>query len=399
MKLWKKSYELNKKIEKFTVGNDYLLDLNLVKYDCLASIAHAKMLTKINVITEKEKDKLVEKLNEIIKLNSEGKFEIKQEDEDCHTAIENYLTKEIGEIGKKIHSCRSRNDQVLAAIRLYEKEELNEIKNLVEEFVKSIDSIIDKNENGKIEIPGYTHMQKAMPTTVGKLLGSYKAAMKDNIMLIESTLKLIDQSPLGSAAGFGVPVFDIDKEMTAKELSFSKVMENEIYCQLSRGKFEAQILNIVSMIMFDLNKVATDLIMFSMKEFGFFSLPEELCTGSSIMPQKKNPDVLELVRAKYHYVLGEEFKVKSMISNLISGYNRDMQLTKEPLMSSINILKESIEIISLVVSGLIVNEEKCKEAMTDELYATKKAYKLVKEGTPFRDAYKKVSQEYKKDKL
>lgn len=392
MKIWHKGVNLKKEIEKFTVGDDYLLDKKLVKFDCQASIAHAKMLKNIDLLSEKELQESIECLKEIIELDSKDQFEINQEDEDCHTAIENYLIEKCGETGKKIHTARSRNDQVLTALSLYEKDELYKIKNLTEEFVKAIDSTI--GSSGSIKLPGYTHMQKAMPTDVKTWFGSYKDSMHDNLMLIETIIKLIDQSPLGSAAGFGVPVFKIDKEMTAKLLNFSKVMENPMYCQLSRGKFEAQILNVISAIMFDLNKLATDLMLFSMKEFGYIELPLEFCTGSSIMPQKKNPDVLELLRAKYHVVLGEEFKVKSLIGNLISGYNRDMQLTKEPLMNSIGIVKESLIIISLVVLGMKINKDNCEKALTMELYATQEAYELVKQGMPFREAYKKIGKNY-----
>jgi len=239
-------------------------------------------------------------------------------------------------------------------------------------------------------MPGYTHMHKAMPTDIGTWLGSFKESMEGNLLLLDFVAKLIDQSPLGSAAGFGVPVFNVDKKMTATDLKFSKVMNNPMYCQLSRGKFESQVVNAISQIMYDLNKLATDLMLFSMKEFGFVQLPVEYCTGSSIMPQKINPDVLELIRAKYHVVLGEEFKIKTMIGNLMSGYNRDIQLTKEPLMNSIDIAKETLNIFTLVLSGLKISKGNCANALTKEIYATEKAYELVKKGVPFRDAYREI---------
>jgi argininosuccinate lyase len=389
MKLYQK--EINKQIEKFTVGNDYLLDQKLIKFDCIASIAHAKMLKKIGLLDEDELSKLLIGLNKIIKLNKENKFKIKQEQEDCHTAIENYLTQEYGKIGEKTHTCRSRNDQVLTALRLYEKEELLLIKNLLNEFKKSLSEII--NKDGSIKIPGYTHMQKAMPTDIKTWLGCFIDSTDDNIILLESVHNLIDQSPLGSAAGFGSPI-KVDKEMTANLMGFSKVMKNPIYCQLSRGKFESTILHLLTQIMFDLNKLSTDLIMFNMQEFGFVELNKEHSTGSSIMPQKNNPDVLELVRSKYHIILAEEFKVKSLIGNLISGYNRDVQLTKEPVISSIETVKECINIIMLVLSGIKINKQNCEKSMTKELFATKETYKLVKEGIPFREAYKKIKQSF-----
>ena len=394
MKIWDKGISLKKEIEKFTVGSDYLLDKKLVKYDCLASMAHAKMLKSINLLTEEELEKLIGGLKEIIELDLKNQFEIKREDEDCHTAIENYLIDKYGETGKKIHTARSRNDQVLTALRLFEKEELKQIKKLIKDFMKTVESFI--KSNGSVELPGYTHMQKAMPMDIKMWVGSYKDSMADNTRLLDFVINLTDQNPLGSAAGFGVPIFKLDKKLTAQELNFSKVMDNPMYCQLSRGKFEAQVMNAISSIMFDLNKLATDLMLFSMKEFDFVSLPGEFCTGSSIMPQKNNPDVLELMRAKYHIVLGEEFKIKSLIGNLISGYNRDVQLTKEPLMNAIEIVKESLSIISLVLSGTKVNKDNCAKALTKELYATQEAYELVKEGMPFRQAYKEIGKKYKK---
>lgn len=393
MKLWNKGHELNETIDKFTVGNDHLLDDELVQFDCKASIAHAKMLNKTGVLTQEELNKTIKGLNEIIELHSKGKFEIKPEDEDCHTAIENYLTNKYGDVGKKIHTARSRNDQVLAALQLYEKSELSEIKKLLNYLKKKLVQFIDNN--GKVQIPGYTHMQKAMPTTIKDWIGSYICAIDDDLIILESVIKIVDQSPSGSAAGYGVPVFKIDKEMTAKLMGFSKVMDSPVYAQTSRGKFTAEILNFLSQIMFDLNKLATDLILFNMKEFGFVDLPVEFCTGSSIMPQKKNPDVLELIKAKYHVILGEEFKVKSMISNLTSGYNRDLQLTKEPFFNAIKTTKECIHIMSLILPKIKINKEKCEKAMTPEIFATEEAYKLVKEGKPFRDAYKEVGKKFK----
>ena len=394
MKLWKKDYELDKEIELFTVGNDYILDNKLIPFDCIASIAHAKMLRKVGVLSAVEEKNLIGGLNEIMNLQKNGKFVLKIEDEDCHTAIENFLTQKYGDIGKKIHTARSRNDQVLTALRLYEKDGFNKIRELLNNCQIALKATIKKY--GKIPIPGYTHMRKAMPSSIGMWLGSYLESLEDNLLLLNSIHRLIDQSPLGSAAGFGVPVFKVDREFTAKELKFSRVMKNPMYAQLSRGKFEASIIGLMSSVMCDLNKLSTDLMLFSMSEFGYISLPKEFCTGSSIMPQKKNPDVLELIRAKYYVVLGEEFKVKSMIGNLMSGYNRDLQLTKEPLMNSIETTKSCLRMMALVLSGIKVNEENCKKAMTPELYATEEAYRLVKKGVPFRDAYRKIGEKFSK---
>tara|TARA_Y100000310_G_scaffold204590_1_gene204831 strand:+ start:2541 stop:3710 length:1170 start_codon:yes stop_codon:yes gene_type:complete len=388
MKLWEKNGKLKKEVESYTVGNDYVLDQQLVGYDCKASMAHAKMLHSIKILSKDELEQLLSGLKEIQSLATQGKFLISKEEEDCHTAIENYLTKKLGEVGKKIHTGRSRNDQVKVALHLYFKDKLSEIKNFTTTFSTSLDSSIKKY--GKIKLPGYTHMQKAMPSSIELWLGSFAASAKDNLKLIDTALSLVDQNPLGSGAGFGIPVIDVDSELTAKELGFSKVQENSLYVQLSRGKFEGILMSVCDAILYDLNKLASDLLLFSMSEFNFVSLPDDFLTGSSIMPQKKNYDVLELVRAKYHLVLGYEFQVKSLIGDLISGYNRDMQLTKEPIMKSLEITKETLQIMDLVVKNLIVKEENCSKAMTDDLYATEKAYKLVSEGMSFRDAYKEL---------
>jgi argininosuccinate lyase len=391
MKLWDKGRELNKEIESFTVGDDYLLDRRLVKHDCAASLAHARMLEKIGLLTKKELALLARGLTEITRLDKTGGFVIKKEDEDCHTAIENFLVSKYGDAGKKVHTARSRNDQVLTALRLYEKESLGTVKQKLARFKKALKSAGKKQ--GRIPLPGYTHMRRAMPTTVGAWLGCFYDSASDNSMFVDFILKLINQSPLGSAAGYGVPILNIDKRFTASLMGFAKPMNNPIYAQMSRNKFEATIVHLCSQIMFDLNKLSSDLIMFSMSEFGFVKLPCAFCTGSSIMPQKKNPDVLELVRGKYHVVIGEEFKIKNRVGNLISGYNRDIQLAKGPLFSCLDATLASLEIMSVVAEGLLFNEKNC--ALTEELFATEEVYKLVKRGMPFRDAYRKIGGKFR----
>lgn len=392
MKLWEKNYSLNKSVEKFTVGDDYIIDQKLVKYDCLASIAHVKMLNKIGILNSDECDKLIKALDEIIELDSKGAFVINQEDEDCHTAIENYLTKKLGDIGKKIHTARSRNDQVLTALRLYYKDEIKSVVQLVESLVKSL--VLFKRKYGSIELPGYTHMRKAMPSSVGLWADAFIESMNDNKTVMLNVYELVNKSPLGTGAGYGLPI-EVDKKLSAELLGFSKIHNNPLYAQNSRGKFESIILNGLSQIMLDLNRMAMDLLLFSMSELGYVILPDELCTGSSIMPHKKNPDVLELIRAKYHQILAYEFEVKSIIANLISGYNRDLQLTKKPIINGFEITKDALNMMAIVLENLYVNSKECKKAMTEELYATEKAYKLIKKGIPFRDAYKEISKDYK----
>ena len=391
-KLWDKGVDLDKAVEAFTVGKDPELDNVLIPYDCKASIAHARMLGEMGYLENNEVGKLVMELENIITLHREDNFTIKVSQEDCHTAIEEYLVEQLGDVGKKIHTARSRNDQVLTALRLYYKEALQEIIDLGESWIKVLEKFGE--ENYDVSFPGYTHMQKAMPSSMAMWAGAYVDGMKDDLSMLKSVAKLIDQSPLGSAAGYGVPI-KIDKEMTAKEMGFDRVQNNPIYCQLSRGKFELSILHGLGQIMLTINRLASDLILYSMTEFGYISLPEEFCTGSSIMPQKKNPDVLELLRGSYHIISGYETQVKGLTANLISGYNRDIQLSKEPIMQGINLGIDCFKISAAVIEALKVNKDICDAAMTDELFETEKAYKLVEKGIPFREAYRQVADAIK----
>jgi argininosuccinate lyase len=297
MKLWNKDSALNKQVESFTVGDDYILDHQLVVHDCLASIAHAHTLQKAKILDQNELKSLTEELQNIIALAQAGKFKITQNQEDCHTAIENHLTKQLGDLGKKIHTGRSRNDQVLAALRLFYKAELPAIRDEIKTLLSNIKQF--KSKYGKTEMPGYTHTRKAMVSSIKMWCDAFAESMEDNQKFINWIEELIDQSPLGTGAGYGVPL-DLDREFTAKKAGFKRIQKNPIYVQNSRGKFESSICHVCSQIMLDLNRMASDLILFSMPTFGYFNLPPDLCTGSSIMPQKQNPDVLELTRAKYH---------------------------------------------------------------------------------------------------
>ncbi len=391
MKLWQKDgVSLSDAVEAFTVGNDYLLDMKLLKYDIFASIVHAKMLGKIGILRSEDVAKLEASLNELSLLVANGSFKIAAEDEDCHTVIENYLVLKLGDLGKKIHTCRSRNDQVMVALRLYMKDELLAIENNVKILIGALEGFSGKF--GKIKMPGYTHFQKAMPSSVGLWSGAFAESLKDDLVVLLAAKELIDQNPLGSAAGYGLPL-PIDREFTSKLLGFDKVQNNPLYCANSRGKFEALVLSALVNLMVDLNKMSSDIILFSTSEFGFFKLPKEVCTGSSIMPQKVNPDPLELIRGKLSSVKSNLFEVWSIISNLPSGYHRDFQLTKEPLMKSFDSTKNSIEIMTLVVSKLLVDEEKCSSAMSKELFAVEKALEKVKNGMSFREAYNEVAKE------
>jgi argininosuccinate lyase len=392
MKLWEKGYRLDKEVERYTVQDDYLRDQALIPYDCIASIAHAGVLRKAGVLKEPERRKLVRELRNILALTKRGSFRIAPEDEDGHTAIEKHLVTALGELGKKIHTARSRNDQVVTAIRLYARDQLRAVERLMDVFIRTLRRKVRKRAGAAM--PGYTHARKAMPSSFAFWLEAFVESMSDNKVMIRAALKLLDQNPLGSGAGYGIPVFDLDRRQSARTLGFRKVQESALYVQNSRGKLEGIAVSALSNIMFDLNKMSTDLILFSMDEFGFVRLPRTLCTGSSIMPQKKNPDVLEVARAQYHAVVANEFLIKGVIGNLMSGYNRDLQLTKKPLMESFKIVQDTLEMMTHVVELLEVDEEKCLQACTAEIYATEEAYKLVKAGMPFRDAYRKIAEKF-----
>lgn len=394
-KLWNKGYNLNKEIEKFTVGDDYIIDKNILKYDIYASIAHAKMLNKIKILDNNELAKLKKGLKSILNLDSKGKFEIKIEDEDCHTAIENYLIKSYGVVGKKIHTGRSRNDQLLVALRLYEKDKILKIMEAALNLAKVLINFSKKNQN--IPMPGYTHMQKAMPSSLGLWSSAFAESLLDDINTLNNCYAIINQNPLGSAASYGTNL-NLDREYTSDLLGFGKV-QNVLYSANSRGKFESYIVSCLAQVMLTLNKIANDLMLFTMQEFNYFELPKEFCTGSSIMPQKKNYDVLELLRAKYHVVNSLQFQINGIISNLISGYNRDLQLTKKPVIEALEITENCLNIGSLIFGKLKVNKKDLENSMTNDLFATDEAYELVKKGVPFRDAYKKVAKNLQKIKI
>jgi argininosuccinate lyase len=391
VKLWEKKTEPDPAIERFTVGDDPVLDLRLVRYDCIASAAHAKMLGRIGILTAEEVLKLTEELGEIRRLADEGKFRIPAGLEDCHTAIENRLTEKLGDLGKKIHTARSRNDQVLAALRLYCLDELGRIRVNAQALSAALQSLAERH--GSVRLPGYTHTRKAMVSSVGLWAGGFREWFGDDIRLLDFVGGLIGQSPLGTGAGYGVPL-DVDRSYTAKEAGFPKIQNNPIYVQLSRGKFESTLLHCLGQMMLGLNRMSSDLIFFTIPEIGYFKLPEEFCTGSSIMPQKKNPDVLELIRAKFHEILGREIQLKTTTANLISGYHRDLQLTKKPLMEALDASADCLSVAAKVIAALKVDAEACSRGLTEEVYATERVYELVKQGMPFREAYRTVGKKY-----
>lgn len=395
-KLWQKNkaQRLDRDVEDYTVGEDYLLDRELVLFDVEGSLAHARMLKKIGILTAAELKKLEKGLAEVASLARAGKFSIKKSQEDCHTAIETFLTEKYGEAGKKIHTGRSRNDQILVTLRLYSKVKLREVQKVILSLIQAFKSKSKKCRG--IPMPGYTHMQRAMPSSVSTWLESFVESLEDDLFLIKAVTKIIDQNPLGSAAGFGENILGLDRKLTSRLLGFSRVQKNPMYCALSRGKFEWMVLQALSCAMFDIGKFASDLLLFTTKEFDFFVLPDTFRTGSSIMPQKKNYDVLELMRGNAGIFLGFQYQIQEVIKNLPSGYNRDFQLTKEPYLKALRLFLNTVKITTRIVENLTAKEKSLRAACSKELYATDEVYRLVKKGLSFREAYRIVGARFAK---
>lgn len=386
-KLWQKEYSLDSLMEEFTVGNDYIMDQELVVADCLASVAHARGLARIGILADEELASLEKGLREIIQLKQKEQFPITRQDEDCHTAIEGYLTAHVGEAGKKIHTGRSRNDQVQTALRLWMREYSVRMALETVRFSQNLLLFAEKHE--KVPMPGRTHMQIAMPSSVGLWAASYAEELYDEAQRVMQLSWTLDQSPLGSAASYGVPL-PLDRQFTAEQMGFTRVQNNVLYANNSRGKFEAMLLDSCDYIALTISKMAQDLILFTLPEFGYFSLPKELCTGSSIMPQKKNPDGLELARSRSALVSSCASRVKEIIRSLPSGYNRDFQDTKEPLMAGAKTTLQLVRIMSRMIDGLEVHPDRLIAACTPELYATDSVLERIRQGGNFRDTYKDV---------
>jgi argininosuccinate lyase len=386
-KLWEKTYSLNALMEAFTVGDDPVLDQRLVNADCVASMAHATMLADIGILSAADRDALLHELAAIIGLNEQGRFSIQRSDEDVHTAIENHLVEALGDAGKRIHTGRSRNDQVAVALRLWTRGFLLSCQEAALSLAGRLLDFAEKH--ARTPMPGRTHMQIAMPSSVGLWAAAFAEELLDDAALLRGVFVLQDSCPLGSAASYGVPL-PTNREMLADLLGFDRVHNNVLYAHNCRGKFESMVLEAVDQATLTLSKMAQDLILFSLPEFGYFSLPAELCTGSSIMPQKKNPDGLELMRAKSATVSADAMAVKSIIRSLPTGYNRDFQETKAPFFRGCETGLACLRVMDLTFEGLIVNEGALKAAFTPEIFATDRALELVAGGVPFRDAYREV---------
>lgn len=372
------------------MGNDYELDQVLVPYDIQASVVHAKALNRAGVLNDGELEKLTGALMEIKENWSEGKFEILREHEDMHTAIEVYLTEKLGDLGKKIHTGRSRNDQVLTAVRLYEKDQLVKVTELLSSLIETLLGFCDKNDG--VPLPGFTHTRKAMLSSVPLWAGGYAELLLMQLEAKSGVFGLIDKSPLGTAAGYGTTL-PIDREKEAAELNFDMPMVCSTTAQLSRGWVETQLAHYLSGITSILSRLASDIILYSSESYRFFTLDDVVCTGSSIMPQKQNPDVAELIRGKHAEQIGLQAQLQSVAMNLGSGYHRDLQLTKEPVIKSFSITKDSLQMTELLIESISVNADEAENACTREMFAAEAAYQTVKnKGLSFREAYKKIKE-------
>lgn len=387
MKLWDKGLATDKKIDQFTVGNDRELDLQLAKYDVIASRAHARMLSAIGLITQDEFNELDNGLNLIAKDIEEGRFTIEDDFEDMHSKIEYVLTEQLGDTGKKIHAARSRNDQVLVASQLYLKAELQAIKSEIAELFDLLISLADKYKENLL--PGYTHLQVAMPSSFGLWFSAYGESLIDDVHFLNAALKVCDQNPLGSAAGYGSS-FPIDRAMTTEELKFGTLKYNVVAAQMGRGKTEKSTAFALSSVAGTLGKMAMDICLYMGQDFNFISFPDELTTGSSIMPHKKNPDVFELIRGKCNKLQAVPNQLTMMQINLPSGYHRDLQLLKEIIVPSIQELRSCIEMMSFSLKDIQVRANITDDTKYDYMFSVDTLNELVKSGMPFRDAYKKM---------
>ena len=389
MKLWDKGFSTDKKIDHFTVGNDRELDLVLAKYDVIASKAHAKMLGKVGLIQEKEAELLVKELDAIAKSIEKEAFTIEDSFEDMHSKIEFLLTEKLGDTGKKIHTARSRNDQVLVAMHLYLKDEITKVKTMVKSLFDLLLALAEKHQ--KVLLPGYTHLQIAMPSSFGLWFSAYAENLIDDLYFLDAAYKVADQNPLGSAAGYGSS-FPIDRSFTTDELAFSTQKYNVVAAQMSRGKVEKATAFGIASIAATLSKFAMDITLYMSQNFDFISFPDELTTGSSIMPHKKNPDVFELVRGKCNKLQAIPNQLTLIINNLPSGYHRDLQLVKKTIVPAIQDMKACLEIMTFSLKEIKVKSDILKDPKYDYLFSVDTLNEMVKNGMPFRDAYKTMGK-------
>lgn len=393
MKLWQKETDVNKRIEEFTVGRDRELDLLLAKYDVLGSLAHIAMLQKIGLLSSAELKQISAELKVIYKKIESGNFQIDDGIEDIHSQIEYLLTQKVGDAGKKIHSARSRNDQVLLDIKLFTRARILSISESVEGLFNTLIKLSEKHKD--VLIPGYTHLQVAMPSSFGLWFGAYAESLTDDLLLLQTAYKITNQNPLGSAAGYGSS-FPIDRQMTTDLLGFDQMNYNVVYAQMGRGKIERVVAYAISSIAATLSKLAYDACLFMSQNFGFISLPDELTTGSSIMPHKKNPDVFELVRAKCNKLQALAGEINLISNNLPSGYFRDFQIIKESFLESFESLIDCIDITNFAMENISVRENILEDEKYKFVFSVEEVNREVLKGVPFREAYKLIGERINK---
>ncbi len=385
--------EIDAEVLAFTAGHDIELDLALVEADCLGTAAHVTMLSRMplkpRLISQAECQQVIDQLRKIVQQARKGKFQITLEDQDVHLAVERVLTRKLGDLGKKVHTGRSRNDQVALDLRLYSKKQ---ILGAIAEAAALADVLLAlAKEHAADPMVGRTHMQPAMPSSVGLWASAHAESLLDDVALLVSAYELNDRCPLGSAASYGVPL-PIDRELVSKLLGFSRPVHNVLYANNARGKMESVILSAMTQVMLTLSRLAQDLILFTMPEFGYFTLPAAFCTGSSIMPQKRNPDVLELIRARASKVLSGFVCVADIIKGAPSGYNRDLQEAKGPFLKGVSMTRTSLRILARIMAGTTVNRDALLKGFSPDVFAADRALELVAQGIPFRDAYHHVKE-------
>ena len=387
MKLWEKNFEINKEIERFTVGRDREMDLYLAKYDVLGSMAHITMLESIGLLEKDELTQLLAELKNIYQLCERGEFVIEDDVEDVHSQVEMLLTRKLGDMGKKIHSGRSRNDQVLVDLKLFTRHELKEI---ADEVKILFDELIQKSNQYKdVLMPGYTHLQIAMPSSFGLWFGAYAESLTDDMLFLQAAYKMTNRNPLGSAAGYGSS-FPLNRTMTTELLGFDSMDYNVVYAQMGRGKMERNVGFAIATIAGTIAKMAFDACLFNSQNFSFVKLPKECTTGSSIMPHKKNPDVFELIRAKCNKLQSLPQQVMLIMNNLPVGYFRDLQIIKEVFLPAFGELKDCLQMAAYIINKIEVNEHILDNPMYDPMFSVEEVNRLAANGMPFRDAYKKV---------
>ena len=387
MKLWEKNFEINKEIERFTVGRDREMDMYLAKYDVLGSMAHITMLESIGLLEKDELTQLLAELKNIYRSCERGEFVIEDDVEDVHSQVEMLLTRKLGDMGKKIHSGRSRNDQVLVDLKLFTRHQL---KDIADEVKILFDELIAKSQQYKnILMPGYTHLQVAMPSSFGLWFGAYAESLADDLLFLQAAYRMTNRNPLGSAAGYGSS-FPLNRTMTTELLGFDSMDYNVVYAQMGRGKIERNVGFAIASIAGTLAKMAFDACMFNSQNFSFVKLPKECTTGSSIMPHKKNPDVFELIRAKSNKLQALPQQVTLIMNNLPVGYFRDLQIIKEVFLPAFDDLKDCLQMAAYIINKIEVNEHILDNPMYDPMFSVEEVNRLAANGMPFRDAYKKV---------